>query len=102
MKGLAGKLQPGISMLFVLFRKVTWEKVLPRISLYGGNHRRDSRRAASHKRFVECDFLRSVYYSLPLGRKSQRLHSAKINAGLPEIRHAVVVSRLKSQRLKIS
>jgi uncharacterized membrane protein len=24
-------------MLFVLFRKVTWEKVLPHISQYGGN-----------------------------------------------------------------
>jgi uncharacterized membrane protein len=36
MKDLAGKLQPGTSMLFVLFRKVTWEKVLPRISQYGG------------------------------------------------------------------
>jgi uncharacterized membrane protein len=37
MKDLAGKLQPGTSMLFVLFRKVTWEKVLPHISQYGGN-----------------------------------------------------------------
>jgi uncharacterized membrane protein len=36
MKDLAAKLQPGTSMLFVLFRKVTWEKVLPRISQYGG------------------------------------------------------------------
>jgi len=36
MKDLAGKLQPGTSMLFVLFRKVTWEKVLPHISQYGG------------------------------------------------------------------
>jgi uncharacterized membrane protein len=36
MKDLAGKLQPGTSMLFVLFRRVTWEKVLPRISQYGG------------------------------------------------------------------
>jgi len=36
MKDLAGKLQPGTSMLFVLFRKVTWEKVLPDISQYGG------------------------------------------------------------------
>ena len=36
MKDLAGNLQPGTSMLFVLFRKVTWEKVLPRISQYGG------------------------------------------------------------------
>jgi uncharacterized membrane protein len=36
MKELAGKLQPGTSMLFVLFRKVTWEKILPRISQYGG------------------------------------------------------------------
>jgi uncharacterized membrane protein len=36
MKELAGKLQPGTSMLFVLFRKVTWEKVLPHISQYGG------------------------------------------------------------------
>ena len=35
-KDLAGKLQPGTSMLFVLFRKVTWEKVMPRISEYGG------------------------------------------------------------------
>ena len=37
MKDLAGKLQPGTSMLFVLFRKVTWEKVVPHISQYGGN-----------------------------------------------------------------
>ena len=37
MKDLAGKLQSGTSMLFVLFRKVTWEKVLPHISQYGGN-----------------------------------------------------------------
>jgi uncharacterized membrane protein len=36
MKDLAGKLQPGTSMLFVLFRKVTWDKVLPHISQYGG------------------------------------------------------------------
>ena len=36
MKDLAGKLQPGTSMLFVLFRKVTWEKILPHISHYGG------------------------------------------------------------------
>jgi uncharacterized membrane protein len=36
MKDLAEKLQPGTSMLFVMFRKVTWEKVLPRISQYGG------------------------------------------------------------------
>jgi uncharacterized membrane protein len=36
MKDLAGKLQPGTSMLFVLFRKVTWEKVLPHMSQYGG------------------------------------------------------------------
>jgi uncharacterized membrane protein len=36
MKELAEKLRPGTSMLFVLFRKVTWEKVLPRISQYGG------------------------------------------------------------------
>lgn len=36
MKDLAGKLRPGTSMLFVLFRKITWEKVLPQISQYGG------------------------------------------------------------------
>ena len=36
MKDLAGKLKPGTSMLFVLFRKVTWEKVLPQLSQYGG------------------------------------------------------------------
>jgi uncharacterized membrane protein len=36
MKDLAGKLQPIASILFVLFRKVTWEKVLPHISQYGG------------------------------------------------------------------
>ena len=36
MKDLAAKLQPGTSILFVLFRKVTWEKVLPHISQYGG------------------------------------------------------------------
>jgi uncharacterized membrane protein len=36
MKDLAGKLKPGTSMLFVLFRKITWEKVLPQISQYGG------------------------------------------------------------------
>ena len=33
---IAGKLTPGTSMLFVLFRKVTWEKVVPQISHYGG------------------------------------------------------------------
>jgi uncharacterized membrane protein len=37
MKDLAAKLQPGTSMLFVLFRKVTWEKVLPYIEQYGGS-----------------------------------------------------------------
>ena len=36
MKDLATNLRPGTSMLFVLFRKVTWEKVLPHISQYGG------------------------------------------------------------------
>lgn len=36
MKELAAKLQPGTSMLFVMFRKVTWEKVLPHIEQYGG------------------------------------------------------------------
>jgi uncharacterized membrane protein len=36
MKDLATKLQPGTSMLFILFRKVTWEKVLPDVSQYGG------------------------------------------------------------------
>jgi uncharacterized membrane protein len=36
MKELGEKLQPGTSMLFVLFRKATWEKVLPQISQYGG------------------------------------------------------------------
>jgi uncharacterized membrane protein len=36
MKELAQKLQPGTSMLFVLFRKATWEKVLPHISQIGG------------------------------------------------------------------
>jgi uncharacterized membrane protein len=36
MKDLASKLQPGTSMLFVMFRKVTWEKILPHISQYGG------------------------------------------------------------------
>jgi uncharacterized membrane protein len=36
MKDIAGKLQPGTSMLFVLIRKVTWEKVLPHVSQYGG------------------------------------------------------------------
>jgi uncharacterized membrane protein len=36
MKELAEKLQPETSMLFVMFRKVTWEKVLPHISHYGG------------------------------------------------------------------
>jgi uncharacterized membrane protein len=36
MKELAGNLHPGTSMLFVLFRRVTWEKVLPHISQYGG------------------------------------------------------------------
>jgi uncharacterized membrane protein len=39
MTDLAGELQPGTSMLFVLFRKVTWEKVLPHISQYGGTIR---------------------------------------------------------------
>ncbi|HEY7338847.1 MAG TPA: DUF1269 domain-containing protein [Bryobacteraceae bacterium] len=36
MKDLAGKLQPGTSMLFILFRKVTWDKVLPHLSQFGG------------------------------------------------------------------
>jgi len=36
MKELGEKLQPGTSMLFVLFRKATWEKVLPHLSQYGG------------------------------------------------------------------
>jgi uncharacterized membrane protein len=36
MKELAGELLPGTSMLFVLFRKITWDKVLPQISQYGG------------------------------------------------------------------
>jgi uncharacterized membrane protein len=36
MKDLAGKLKPGTSMLFVLFRKVTWDKVLPHLSQFGG------------------------------------------------------------------
>jgi uncharacterized membrane protein len=36
MKELAEKLHPGTSMLFVLFRKATWEKVLPHISQHGG------------------------------------------------------------------
>ena len=36
MKQLGEKLQPGTSALFVLFRKATWEKVLPHVSQYGG------------------------------------------------------------------
>jgi uncharacterized membrane protein len=36
MKELGAKLQPGTSALFVLFRKATWERVLPHISQYGG------------------------------------------------------------------
>jgi uncharacterized membrane protein len=36
MKELGEKLQPGTSALFVLFRKATWEKVLPHVSEYGG------------------------------------------------------------------
>jgi uncharacterized membrane protein len=36
MKELGEKLQPGTSALFVLFRKVTWEKVLPHAAPYGG------------------------------------------------------------------
>jgi uncharacterized membrane protein len=36
MKELGQKLQPGTSALFVLFRKATWEKVLPHASQYGG------------------------------------------------------------------
>src|SRR5262245_4116227 len=36
MKELGEKLQPGTSALFVLFRKATWEKVLPHVSQYGG------------------------------------------------------------------
>src|SRR5262249_15063254 len=36
MKELGEKLQPGTSALFVLIRKWTWEKVLPRIAEHGG------------------------------------------------------------------
>jgi len=36
MQELARELQPGTSMLFVLFRKNNWEKALPHISQYGG------------------------------------------------------------------
>jgi uncharacterized membrane protein len=36
MKELAGSLRPETSMLFVLFRKATWEKILPQIKQYGG------------------------------------------------------------------
>ena len=36
MKELAQKSHPGTSTLFVLFRKATWEKVLPHVSQFGG------------------------------------------------------------------
>jgi uncharacterized membrane protein len=36
MKELGEKIQPGTSALFVLFRKATWEKVLPQVAQYGG------------------------------------------------------------------
>ena len=36
MKELGEKLQPGTSAVFVLFRKATWEKVLPHVAQYGG------------------------------------------------------------------
>jgi uncharacterized membrane protein len=36
MKELGEKLQPGTSALFVLFRKATWEKVLPHAAQFGG------------------------------------------------------------------
>ena len=36
MKELGEKLKPGTSILFVLFRKANWEKVLPHVSQYGG------------------------------------------------------------------
>ena len=36
MKELGEKLQPGTSVLFVLFRKATWEKILPHVAQYGG------------------------------------------------------------------
>ena len=36
MKELGEKVQPGTSALFVLFRKVSWEKVLDQIAQYGG------------------------------------------------------------------
>jgi uncharacterized membrane protein len=37
MKELGEKVQPGTSALFILFRKVTWEKVLDQIAQYGGS-----------------------------------------------------------------
>ena len=36
MKELGEKAKPGTSTLFVLFRKVTWEKILPYVAQYGG------------------------------------------------------------------
>ena len=36
MKELGEKVQPGTSVLFILFRKANWEKVLERVANYGG------------------------------------------------------------------
>jgi uncharacterized membrane protein len=36
MKELGEKVQPGTSVLFILFRKANWEKVLERVAQYGG------------------------------------------------------------------
>ena len=36
MKELGEKVQPGTSVLFVLFRKANWERVLERVANYGG------------------------------------------------------------------
>jgi uncharacterized membrane protein len=36
MKELGEQVQPGTSVLFILFRKANWEKVLDRVAHYGG------------------------------------------------------------------
>jgi uncharacterized membrane protein len=36
MKELGEKVQPGTSTLFIVFRKVTWEKVVDRLAEFGG------------------------------------------------------------------
>ena len=36
MKELGEKVRPGTSVLFILFRKSSWEKLLERVANYGG------------------------------------------------------------------